>query len=305
MNSDVSTSVAGWLTAHHAVIGAREARKMGATGRQMAWKVTSGEWVRVGRGVYRLAGAPVTPAGELRAAVLLAGEGAVASHWSAAWLWGIADLPDRPMITVPHRRVTMAKDLHVIRSRVPFRVTVRNRISCTEVIRTIFDCAANAGSETDRIDDLLDRAIARRAVRIQDVTAALGKMEYRRHNGRPLVEERLARRGVTGSLAPSVLESRMARLFVEYGLPVPKAEVQWGPQRRYRLDFAYPAIRLAIEVDGWSAHFTPEQQRWDRRRGNSLARAGWTVLHYDWWEVTYEPERVAREIADTYRGLAA
>jgi very-short-patch-repair endonuclease len=97
----------------------------------------------------------------------------------------------------------------------------------------------------------------------------------------------------------------MARLLVEYRLPVPKAEVDWGPQRRYRLDFAYPLIRLAIEVDGWSAHFTPEQQRWDRRRANSLSRAGWTVLHYDWWEVTYEPERVAKEIAEVYWHLAA
>ena len=282
---------------------------MGATARQVAWKVKCGDWARVGRGVYRLAGSPATPASELRAALLQAGGGAAASHWSAAWLWGIADLPDRPTITVPHVRSRAVMDAEVVRSRVRFKTVVRNRVPCTDVIRTIFDCAASAaggaGAGADQIDELLDRAIARRAVRIQDVIAALGKLEYRHHKGRPLLEERLSRRGVTGSPAPSVLESRMGRMFVEYGLPVPKAEVQWGPQRRYRLDFAYPAIRLAIEVDGWSAHFTPEQQRWDRRRGNSLARAGWTVLHYDWWEVTYEPERVATEIADTYRVLAA
>jgi hypothetical protein len=29
------------------------------------------------------------------------------------------------------------------------------------------------------------------------------------------------------------------------------------------------------------------------------------VLHYDWWEITYEADRVAREIADTYRRLLA
>ncbi|HEX4862956.1 MAG TPA: type IV toxin-antitoxin system AbiEi family antitoxin domain-containing protein, partial [Acidimicrobiales bacterium] len=96
MNSDVSTALAGWLAAHHSVISAKEAHRMGATGQQVAWKVRCGEWERVGRGVYRLAGSPVTPAGELRAAVLLAGEGAAASHWSTAWLWGIADLPARP-----------------------------------------------------------------------------------------------------------------------------------------------------------------------------------------------------------------
>ena len=96
----------------------------------------------------------------------------------------------------------------------------------------------------------------------------------------------------------------MARLFVRHGLPPPQAEVVWGPSRRYRLDFAYPSLRLAIEVDGWSAHFAPEQQRYDNRRANALTRAGWTVLHYDWWEVTNDGERVASEIATTYRQLA-
>ena len=96
----------------------------------------------------------------------------------------------------------------------------------------------------------------------------------------------------------------MARLFVRHGLPQPQAEVVWGPSRRYRLDFAYPSLRLAIEVDGWSAHFAPEQQRYDNRRANALTRAGWTVLHYDWWEVTDDAERVADEIATTYRQLA-
>lgn len=86
---------------------------------------------------------------------------------------------------------------------------------------------------------------------------------------------------------------------------MPKAEVCWGPDRRYRLDFAYPQLRLVIEVDGWAAHFLPEQQRRDHQRGNYLNRAGWTVLHYDWWEITYEADRVAREIADTYRRLRA
>ena len=270
----------------------------------MRSKVDNGEWERVGRGVYRLAGSPVTPASDLRAAVLLAGEGAAASHWSASWLWGIAaDLPARPMVTIPHRRVRTVKNADLVRTRIPFKVQVKNRVPCTDVVRTIFDCAAEATAE--QIDDLLDRAIARRAVRLSDVTGALGKRQYRHHRGRPLLEQRLAKRGVTGSPAPSVLESRMARLFEEHRLPVPKAEVQWGPERRYRLDFAYPHLRLAIEVDGWTAHFTPEQQRRDNRRSNTLARAGWTVLHYDWWEVTFESERVAKEIAETYQQLAA
>ena len=303
MPSDVLAVLRGWFAVHHGVIGRREAGRLGVTPRQISVHLRNGNMIRVGRGVYRLAGSPVTPAGELRAAVLRAGEGAAASHWSAAWLWGMADLPERRAITVPHSRARTVPEAEVVRTRLAYRVVVRNRVPCTDRIRTIFDCATKANAA--QIDELMDRAIARRVVRIQDVLTALEKREYLRHRGRVLLEQRLARRGVIGSPTPSVLESRMARLFVEYDLPIPKAEVQWGPQQRYRLDFAYPAIRLAIEVDGWSSHFTPEQQRWDRRRGNTLARAGWTVLHYDWWEVTYEAERVAREISEIYRMLAA
>jgi very-short-patch-repair endonuclease len=68
---------------------------------------------------------------------------------------------------------------------------------------------------------------------------------------------------------------------------------------------AFPELRLVIEVDGYAAHFAPERQRYDRQRDHRLRRAGWTVLRYDWWEITYDAARVAREIAETYRALAA
>jgi putative AbiEi antitoxin of type IV toxin-antitoxin system/uncharacterized protein DUF559 len=303
MDSDVNGDVIGWLKVHHGVISVREATRLGLGQGAVKGRVKRGEWERVERGVYRLAGAPLTPAAELRAAVLAAGEGAAASHWSAAWIHGLAEVPTTMTVTIPHHRVRTVRRTDLVRTRIPFRVMVRNRIPCTDVVRTILDCSAGASSK--QLDDLLDRAVARRAVRVPDLVSALAKRDFRGHPGRRPLEERLARRGVTGSPSPSVLESRMARLFVDHGLPVPRAEVEWGPQRRYRLDFAYPQLRLAIEVDGWTAHFTPEQQRWDRRRSNTMARAGWTVLHYGWWEVTYEAERVAREIAETYLKLAA
>jgi very-short-patch-repair endonuclease len=97
----------------------------------------------------------------------------------------------------------------------------------------------------------------------------------------------------------------MTRLFHDYGLPAPKVEVKWGPKNKYRLDFAYPRLRLAIEVNGWVYHSSPEHARRDAARRNRLQRAGWIVLNYDWWEVTNHPGRVAAEIAATYRSLAA
>ena len=50
--------------------------------------VRRGELVRLDRGVFRLAGTASSDLQVLLAAVLAAGEGAVASHRAAAWLWG-------------------------------------------------------------------------------------------------------------------------------------------------------------------------------------------------------------------------
>ena len=126
---------------------------------------------------------------------------------------------------------------------------------------TIVDCAAVI--TVDAIDALVDTALARRVVDIEALAAVAADRRLLYYPGRRSLEMRLAARGILGSPHPSVLESRMARVFRLHRLPGPKAEVVWGPNRRYRLDFAYPHLRLAIEVDGWSAHFAPEQQRHD------------------------------------------
>jgi hypothetical protein len=304
MPSDITSAVTTWFRSHHGVISRAEALRLGLTTGQIGVRVRTGEWEQTARGVYRLAGSPSGPLADLRAAVLVSGAAAAASHGSAAWLWGLTDAPAVPTVTLPHSRKATVPGVRAVRSRIPVRAVVRRGIPCTDRIRTILDCASE-GAEVD-VDDLVDRALARRLASLGDLARAIeATPALRMHPGRAELARRLARRGVTGGPAPSVLESRMGRLLASHGLPTPKAEVVWGPQRRYRLDFAYPHLRLAIEVDGLASHFTPEQQRWDNRRSNALSAAGWTVLHYSWWDVTYEPGRVADEIASAYRTLAA
>lgn len=296
MPFDASEAVTGWLRCHHGVISAREASRLGLTRGQVGVRVRTGEWEQVRRGVYRIAGSPRGPLSNLRAAVLAGGPGAMASHLSAAWLWNFADEPSSPALTIPHGRTRSVPGVRVARSRIPARVVVRKGIPCTDPVRTIVDCATSATGRD--LDDLIDRALARRTVRTDDlIRVAEDRLVFGRHPGRSILGGRLAARGVTGAPAPSVLESRMARLLAGAALPAPVAELVWGPQRRYRLDYAYADLKLAVEVDGHAFHFTPEQQRWDNRRSNALTSAGWTVLHYSWWDVSYEPERVAAEIA--------
>ncbi len=307
---DASTEarIAAWMASHHGVISRSEAIQLGLSPDQVNTRARSGQWRTLYRSTYCLAGTPVSRITRLRAAVLVGGLGAAVSHRSAAQLWGItanaADDPtDVPSITVPRSRLVRVDGLRVMRSRRAVQAVVRQGLPCTSAIRTLVDCAVEM-SPTE-LDELVDRAIALRLIRADRLLQAVNDPALHHRPGRTRLLSRLKARGVSGAPHPSVLESSMGRLFQLHGLPRPKGELVWGPSRRYRLDFAYPHLRLAIEVDGWSAHFAPEQQRDDNRRANALSRSGWTVLHYDWWEVTYEPERVAAEIADTYRRLAA
>ncbi len=47
---------------------------------------------------------------------------------------------------------------------------------------------------------------------------------------------------------------------------------------RFRLDFAYPDQKIAIEYDGWEWHSSRSAFDRDRRRDRMLQLAGWTVL---------------------------
>jgi len=74
---------------------------------------------------------------------------------------------------------------------------------------------------------------------------------------------------------------RFARAIVAGGLPEPAQQhrVSTGT-RRCRIDLAYPALRLAIEVDGWEHHRTRSAFDDDRARANDLVAAGWNVLRF-------------------------
>lgn len=61
-------------------------------------------------------------------------------------------------------------------------------------------------------------------------------------------------------------------------------EYRFHPKRMWRLDFAFPEVRLAVEVDGgnWSGgrHVRGTGFAKDCEKHNELALAGWRLLRY-------------------------
>jgi len=71
------------------------------------------------------------------------------------------------------------------------------------------------------------------------------------------------------------------------------------PFGQWRIDLAFPAQKVAVEVDGWAWHVDADRFRNDRRKQNALVRAGWDPLRFTWHDLDGRPAAVLAEVRDT------
>lgn len=107
MPEDLRTMIA----AHDGVFTTAQLRECGVTADAVRHRVAKGEWVRVARGVLRVADRLVDPRMSARIAVLRAGPGAALGSGSAAWWHGFVTDPPKIVSVIaprtprrPHRR---------------------------------------------------------------------------------------------------------------------------------------------------------------------------------------------------------
>ena len=67
----------------------------------------------------------------------------------------------------------------------------------------------------------------------------------------------------------------------------------------YRVDVGFPALKLALEVDGYAHHSSHRDFRVDRKRQNAIILAGWRMLRFTWFDLVEQPQRVLAEIRRT------
>jgi hypothetical protein len=220
-----------------------------------AWDLRSGRYRRLLRGVYVAARVPVTPAVAARAGLLVAGAGAVASHQSAARLWG-AIVPDDGLVHVTSRQRRRASGLKTHRPKPGQRGTAVRGVRVTTVESTFLDLSDELG--------LVDLVVAGdslvRATGISPEALVEAATTYR---GKA---RRIARRAASLVRADvdSPMESRLRMLMVLAGLPEPAVNhrILWPDGHdRFRFDLSFPDARLVIEYDG-RQHAESDQQ-WD------------------------------------------
>ncbi len=283
----------------------RELIEAGVTNGEIRLAIAQGRWIRAATGLYALANWPDMANRRLLAACL-AGRG-VASHASAAWVWGLLDDEPEPLsISVPHgRRATLpapgprigGTDLggvvvHHSRDLSDESTSTWRGIPTTKPQRTLVDLAAT--SKPTLLDAAIDAALARRLVAVEGLLAEALRMKRSGRRGPAQLMAALKRRGFVGAPSPSVLESRTLRLLKSAGVKVEQCEavVEGG---RYRLDVQLEP-HLFLELDGYAYHWSPEQKRYDDARRNTLRLHGHEILVYDWTVITKDGGRLIREV---------
>ena len=249
------------------------------------------------RGVYGLPNTRNVPLGAEAAALLACGDGAVLSHHSAATLWRLRPGVARPVhVTIPGYRGCPEPAevlVHRCSTLTPADVRVCEGLPVTSPARAALDVAA---ALSDReLELLLDEGLFVRRImtvaQIGDVLARAGT-----HPGRA----RLAR-VVSGHTTPTKTDSppeeRMLTLIRAADLPAPRTQV---PMLGYRLDFFWPELALALEVDAYGTHGSRRRFESDRRRdARLLTEKGISVLRVTEATIEHRPFEAVGLVART------
>lgn len=304
-NTHLEASVARLAAGQHGLVTVAQLIELGFSHVAIRRRVASGRWLKVDRGVIRIGGSPVTWESQVLAAVLAAGDGAVASHRSVAALWNLDGCRrGQPEVTVPRGhwyrrsgiRVHESTDLDRVR---PVR---RSGIPTTPIERTLLDLGAAVRHESVQLS--LDHARRRNLTDWDRLLACLVAHSRQGRRGvgalRSILDDHYEEIATTDSGFERLVYVRL----VEAGLPkaVLQHEVTFDGQS-YRLDLAYPDVKLGIELDG-SVHLRRDIWERDHARQNALMLAGWTILRFTWNDYRRHQSRMIREVRAALENLA-
>ena len=217
------------------------------------------------------------------AAAVLVGDRGVLGGYSAAELLGAscAPLAAPAEVVVPGRR-RAPPGLIVRVEDVPSaeRWSVR-AVAVTSPVRTALDLACR-GPLVEAVVGV-DALAHRFGFPPHDVIRCAYDHPGRRGAGRVPHVVKLARPG-----AESPMETRIRLAIVLGGLPEPQLQVPVGP---YRLDMAYPELRLGIEYDG-REHLDQWRALRDLDRQAYFTARGWRIVRFPKHVVLHEPARI-------------
>lgn len=107
--------------------------------------------------------------------------------------------------------------------------------------------------------------------------------------------------------AESPMESEARLVMIDGGLAPTELQYEIVDRdfRTWRVDFAWPECRLAVEYDGFDWHSDQDQFRRDRLKRAALQEVGWSVLSVVFDDVRHRPWEMLRRIETELRRARA
>jgi very-short-patch-repair endonuclease len=95
------------------------------------------------------------------------------------------------------------------------------------------------------------------------------------------------------------MESEARLLMIDHGLPLPELQypILGCDGELWRVDFAWPAARLAAEYESIDWHAGRNEMLRDKTRFGKIQELGWTIIPIVIHDVRREPDRLAKRIA--------
>jgi very-short-patch-repair endonuclease len=253
-----------------------------------------------------MSGAPETWHQAVLAAAL-AVDGVV-SHRAAAELWGLIPPAGYAEVSIPgdvKRKLRPPAIAHRIHDLHPELAVEREGLRVTDPVRTIIDLGLVMPWWLVR--RAIGKGISSRALKVSEIRALRDALGRPGRNGTGVVRQILESNVLVFTKEESELEKRFTALARRQGLPPLCLQHEVWAAGRFigRVDACYPDLKLAIEVDGFEHHSTPDAFQTDRTRQNELVSLGWTVLRFTWNDVVKRPAHVARMIEAALNRLSA
>lgn len=283
-----------------------QAAKAGVTRSMLTYHSRpEGRWEVVERSVFGIVGREPAWQAPLLAAQLCLGGGVPLTCRAAAAILGLDGVDRRtvtPELTLPLSRRHDRWRLHrcVI---VPAELTSTGALVHTTPARTLVDLGTVCAD--DEVEVAVESALRLELVTEADLTALATSGRH----GAPRLRRVLERRPPGSPPTESRLETVAIQVLRSCGsMPAPQRQVpvQVDGQQRFRLDLAWPAVRLYVEIDGRAWHDIDDEsfhyERWRRRQ---LVALGWAPAELTAQDLFTHPAATTREVERLYRRRCA
>ena len=263
------------------MISARQLIEKGCSERTIRRMASEGALQTVLPGVFR---SPSWPMGreQLMVAGCLRNSAAALAFTTAGQIHGLRKMfDDRVHLLVPHGSSPDLPGLVVHRCRKidpEDIVPLGNGMRVTSVARTLFDVGGVIGHR--RVVSALENALDRKLVNMDAMSEVTLRLFHRRRPGSREIRSALLARSDWTSALQSDLEVRVLAAIRRAGLPMPvvQYELSFEDGHIVRFDFAWPHIRVALEVDHSFWHVGSEESRKDKQRDRKVATLNWQTL---------------------------